>query len=83
MNTVYLRVLIYLQQELPQEYWEQIRLTNEKFIITVPDTTNFQPVYELLHPIIVSCINRVRSRDMDLDFTVRSKNQERDFKILK
>ncbi|EHQ24681.1 hypothetical protein [Mucilaginibacter paludis] len=84
MNTAYLnRVLIYLHQELPQQYREQIRLTDEKFIVTVPDTSNFQSVYELLHPTIVSCINRVRNRDMDLEFTIRSKNQERDFKILK
>ncbi|RKR82838.1 hypothetical protein BDD43_3028 [Mucilaginibacter gracilis] len=66
MNADYLnKVLIYLQQELPQEYREQIRLTGEKFIIPVSDTSNFQSVYELLHPIIVNCTNRVRSRDMD------------------
>jgi hypothetical protein len=84
MNTAYLnRVLIYLQQELPEDYRQHIKLSGEKIIIPLPDTVNFSQAYEVLHPAITSSIGRIRNREIDLEFTIRSKNQERDFKILK
>jgi hypothetical protein len=84
MNTTYLnRVLIYLQQELPEKYREHIQLAGEKLVITLPDEGSFQQDYEALHQTIVSSIGRIRNRDIDLDFTVRLVAQERDFKILK
>jgi hypothetical protein len=83
-NTTYLnRVLIYLQQELTEKYREHIKLTGERLVITIPDQGSFQQDYEALHQTIVSSIDRIRNRDIDLDFTVRSVAQERDFKILK
>jgi chitinase len=83
-NTTYLnRVLIYLQQELTEKYREHIKLAGEKLVITLPDEGSFQLGYEALHQTIVSSISRIRSRDIDLDFTVKSVCQERDFKILK
>lgn len=84
MNTAYFnRVLIYLQQELPEDYQQRINLTGEKLVVIVPDTANFALAYETLHPAITSSIGRIRNREIDLEFTIRSKNQERDFKILK
>lgn len=84
MPTAYLhKVLIYLQQELPENYREQLSLTGEKLVITIPDTADFSQVYGTLHPIIVSSVARIRSRDNDLEFTIRSTRQERDFKLLK
>ena len=84
MNTAYLnRVLVYLQQEMPDDYRANIKLNGEKLIITIPETANFGQTYEALHQTITDNINRIRSREIDLEFTIRSKNQERDFKILK
>jgi hypothetical protein len=84
MNTDYLnRVLIYLQQELPEAYHHHIKLSGEKLVINLLDTANFSQVYETLHFNINDSIKRVRNRKIDLEFTIRSKNQERDFKILK
>jgi len=84
MNTAYLnRVLVYLQQEMPEDYRANIKLNGEKLIITIPETANFGQTYEILHQTIAENIDRIRSREIDLEFTIRSKNQERDFKILK
>ncbi len=84
MNTAYLnKVLIYLQQELPEDYRKHIALTGEKLVVTIPGSANFSLAYESLHQTIITCINRVRNRDIDLEFTIKSKTQERDFKILK
>ncbi|WP_214072627.1 hypothetical protein [Mucilaginibacter sp. dw_454] len=84
MNTPYLnRVLIYLQQELPEIYREHITLTGEKLVVFIPGTTDFNKAYEILYQTIVSCINRVRNREIDLEFTIKSKVQERDFKVFK
>jgi hypothetical protein len=83
MDTAYLnKVLIYLQQELPEDYRDHIKLAGEKLIVNVPDA-NFSQVYESLHQTIISSIDRVRVRQIDLEFTIRSTIQERDFKILK
>jgi hypothetical protein len=84
MNIDYLnRVLIYLQQELPENHREHISLTGEKLVVILPETANFSQAYETLHPAIISSINRIRNREIDLEFSIRSKNQERDFKISK
>jgi len=84
MHTTYLnRVLIYLQQELPEDYREHICIINEKLIIIIPDSVNFHQAYDTLHQAVIASIGRIRSRDIDLEFTIKSKNQERDFKILK
>jgi hypothetical protein len=84
MNRSYLnRVLTYLQQELPESYRDGVMLLGEKLIIAIPDTVNFQQTYEVLHVHIIDSINRIRNRDIDLEFTVKSPVQERDFKILK
>jgi hypothetical protein len=84
MSADYLnRVLIYLQQELPEDYRQRISLSGDRLIISQAETANFSQAYEILHPAIINSINRIRNREIDLEFTIRSKNQERDFKILK
>jgi len=84
MNTAYLsRVLIYLQQELPEDYRQLIRLSGEKLIVSLPETANFSQAYDVLYKTITNSIGRIRNREIDLEFTIWSKNQERDFKILK
>lgn len=84
MNATYLnRVLIYLQQELPEKYRDHIQLAGEILVITLVDQASFQQDYEALHQTIVRSIDRIRSRDIDLDFTVKSVAQECDFRILK
>lgn len=75
-------VRVYLQQELSETYREHIQVSSEKLIITIPDTANFSQAYEVLQETIVGSINRIRNREIDLEFTIRSINQERDFKIL-
>lgn len=83
MNEEYLnRVLIYLQQELLR-YRETLALQAGKFVFNVPEGTPFQPHYEAVFADASACVGRIRNREFDLDFKVWSKNQERDFKILK
>lgn len=77
------RVLIFLKQELPENYRQCISLENDRFIVSISDDMNFGPVYNDTFELINSNINRIRNRELELDFTVKSKNQERDFKILK
>ena len=83
MNEEYLnRVLIYLQQELPA-YREMLKLQLGKFIFSVPEEAPFQSYYESVFAAVSAATGRIRNREYDLDFNVWSKNQERDFKILK
>ncbi len=83
MNEIYLnRVLIYLQQELPSRR-EQLRVIGGKIEINLAATEPFQPAFEHLQQTIADSIGRVRNREIDLEFTVKTAVQERDFKILK
>ncbi|HTD99026.1 MAG TPA: hypothetical protein VK668_07045 [Mucilaginibacter sp.] len=83
MNEEYLnRVLIYLQQELP-EYRAALSLKAGKFVFTLPEGLAFQPFYEKLFAAVSACTGRIRNREYDLDFKVWSPNQERDFTVLK
>ncbi|MCO5934758.1 hypothetical protein NAF17_04335 [Mucilaginibacter sp. RB4R14] len=77
------RVLIYLKQELPERYKNLIRLTDGKFVITLLADAVFESDYRLLHEAILTSINRVRKREFDLDFTVTTNYQARDFRIIK
>jgi hypothetical protein len=84
MNAVYLNMVrIYLQQELPEIYREHIKLTDERLIISIADTASFSQAYETLQEAITVCIDRIRNREIDLEFTIQSTIQRRDFKILK
>ena len=74
------RVRIYLQQELP-EYKGLLTLSGGKLVFAVPLGEAFQPFYERVFPAVNRCMARVRNRECDLDFCVRSPAQERDFRI--
>ncbi|MES2265606.1 MAG: hypothetical protein V4520_02520 [Bacteroidota bacterium] len=77
------RVFIYLKQELPNAYRESITVDNDVFVITVPDDIGFNDLFSELHESIVASIERVRKRDYDLNFTIKSTRQLRDFTILR
>lgn len=75
------RVLIYLKQELP-DLQDWLELKNGKVIISVPAGQAFPPFYEKVFNSVTAATTRIRKREKDIDFTVRSPVQERDFKIL-
>jgi hypothetical protein len=84
MNEVYLNMVrIYLQQELPEIYRKHIKQTDERLVISIAETDNFNQVYEILQETIAVCIDRIRNREIDLEFTIQSTIQRRDFKIWK
>jgi hypothetical protein len=76
------RVKVFLEQELPQ-YKGVLTVSGNLLLFTVPVSDTFQPYYESLHAAVTACIARIRNLEYDLDFTVRSANQERDFKVYK
>lgn len=83
MNEAYLqKVLIYLQQELP-EWRDRLMIMGGKLVINIAATETFQPTFELINHAINNSMSRVRNRETDLEFTVKSTAQERDFKIFK
>jgi hypothetical protein len=83
MHTEYLeKVLIYLQQELPG-YKADITLENGVLVFRVPQGKAFQPYYESVFAAASACIGRIRNQEIDLAFSVKSPNQERDFCLLK
>lgn len=83
MQEEYLKkVLIYLKQELP-EYQDQLGIADGRLVFMVPLNTPFQPYYERLFTSISERVGRVSNRKRDIDFTVRSPTQERDFRIIK
>lgn len=83
MNETYLqKVLIYLQQEMPDRK-EQIRVLGGRLVINIAADEQFHPAFEHIQQSITESMNRVRNRETDLEFTVKSAIQERDFKILK
>ena len=83
MNEEYLnRVKIFLAQELPA-YKEVLAVSGGKLVFRVPAGQVFQPFYEAVFAAVNSCVSRIRNREWDLDFSVQSAMQERDFKIMK
>jgi hypothetical protein len=83
MNEYLNRVLIYLKQELPEGYRDTVKLQIDRIIITIPDDVEFDPTYAELYRVVVKLIDRVRKREYDLNFTMKSSVQLRDFKIIK
>jgi len=83
MDTEYLkRVVIYLQQELP-EYQEMLVVKANQIIFTVHPDAAFEQFYQKLFVSVSACTARIRNREIDLEFKVWSPTQERDFKVLK
>ena len=77
------RVLTYLKQELPEQYGNMFQLVDNRFTISIRDDVNFITVYDDIYTSISNSISRIRNREIELDFNVRSNCQERDFRILK
>ncbi|MDT3401022.1 hypothetical protein [Mucilaginibacter terrae] len=83
-TSIYLKkVLIFLKQELPEEYRGSLEFHNDKFVLTLPENEAFQSSYQSLHALILTQVNRIRDRQIDLHFTIKSKFQERDFTIIR
>ena len=83
MNLHLNKVLIFLKQELPPAYNELIKLVNDIFVINLPNGEVFETAYQSIFPLITTSVNRIRNREYDFKFSVKSNNQERDFIILK
>ena len=77
------RVLTYLKQELPEQYGNMFQLVDNRFTISIRDDVNFITVYDDIYISISNSIGRIRNREIELDFNVKSTHQERDFRILK
>jgi antitoxin component HigA of HigAB toxin-antitoxin module len=77
------RVLLYLKQELPNPYKESIELDEDTFVITLPDDEHFTIKCSEVHVKICTHIERVRTREYDLHFTIRSSRLQKDFTIVK
>jgi hypothetical protein len=77
-------VRIYLKQELPPPHNELIEIEDGKLVIKLPDNgLSFNVNYDYVFAMVSQKVKDIRNRDYDLNFTVRSPNQLRDFKILK
>lgn len=83
MHTEYLeKVRIYLQQEMPG-YKADVKLEDGVLVFRVPEGKAFEPYYEAVFVGTSACIGRIRNQEVDLTFSVKSPNQERDFRLLK
>lgn len=83
MHTEYLeRIRIYLQQEMPV-YKADMTLENGVLVFGVPDGKVFQPYYDAVFAAASACISRLRNQEIDLAFSVKSPNRERDFHLVK
>lgn len=83
MKQYLIRVLLYLKQELPKPYKESIELDDDRFVITILDDEHFTIKCSDLRVKISTNIERVKKRDYDLHFTIRSSRHQKDFTILK
>jgi hypothetical protein len=74
-------VRVYLKQELPSSYCD---LIDDRILIKLPD--NGQPFnvnFDRVFGMISERVKEIRDRHYELNFTVQSPNQLRDFTILK
>jgi hypothetical protein len=83
MNDYLNKVLIYLRQELPDNYKNNIELSNQTLIVSLPVGIKFNEEFDEIHNAIIKSTTRVRNREIDLKFTVKTEFQQRDFIILK
>ena len=84
MNSYLDMVRVYLSQELPPPYNEAITVTDNRIRVSLPDTgKSFNAEYAIVHPMIVESINRIREVQHNLDFTIWTPHQLRDFTIFK
>jgi len=77
-------ISVYLSQELPLPFNSLITVVDERIRITLPDKgKSFNEAYAVVHPMIIECINRVRELKYNIDFTIWTPDQLRDFTITK
>jgi len=77
-------VRVYLSQELPPPFNNLLSVVDDRIRITLPNTgKSFNEVYAMVHPMIVECINRIRELKYNIDFTIWSETQLREFTIAK
>lgn len=77
------RILIYLKQELPPQYSEMLQLDGWVLKFVLPNNESFNEMFNDIKSKTERCILVIKERKANLDFTVYSPNQERDFKIYK
>jgi hypothetical protein len=83
-EAVYLeKVRVFLTQELPQPYSQLITVKDSVIIVVIPEGTTFNNGYAILYPAIEASVQRIRNREFDLNFTIWTTNQTRDFRIYK
>lgn len=75
------KVRIYLTQELPEPYSQFITVKDSAITVVIPASITFNDGYAKLHPLIEASIQRIRNREYDLNFTIWTPNQIRDFRI--
>lgn len=77
-------IRVYLMQELPPPYNNSIEVNDRRIMVLLPETgRSFNKSYELLNRMIVDSIGRVRNLQHDLDFSIWTPHQLRDFTISK
>lgn len=83
-TTHLIMVRVFLKQELPPLYNDLISIEDEAIVITLPDNGKpFNTNYDIVFALINEQVQRIRNRECDLNFTVKTANQLRDFKIYK
>lgn len=75
------KVQVYLMQELPNPYNKLITVNNDNIVLVLPESIPFGDGYALLFKLIEASVERIRNREYDLNFTIWTRNQTRDFKI--
>jgi hypothetical protein len=83
-EAVYLeKVRVFLTQELPQPYNKLVTINDSATTAVIPESITFNYGYAKLYHLIETSIQRIRNREYDLNFTIWTPNQLRDFKIYK
>jgi hypothetical protein len=84
MNNYLEMVKVYLNQELPPPYNDLLSVVDDRIRVTLPDDGKaFNAAYAIIHLMIVESVNRIRDIQYNLDFTIWSEGQLRDFTITK
>ncbi len=84
MNSYLEMVRVYLSQELPPLYNTLVSVVDGRIRITLPEIgKSFNDSYAIVQPMIVECINRIRELKYNVNFTIWSETQLREFTIAK
>ncbi|MGF7075353.1 hypothetical protein [Mucilaginibacter sp. 3215] len=84
MNNYLNMIRVYLNQELPPPFNTLVSVVDDRIKITLPDThKSFNEAFAVVHPMIIECIGRIRELKYNVDFTIWTPGQLRDFTIRK